>query len=109
MTQTEETKQIALKWLEAFNEQGETHLVDHLVNDDVVTHFHETVRLPRDGGQRARVPSEVALPKDAFPDQRFEEDILVVEDDLAFIAWTLRGTHKGEFHGKPATDQEVTV
>jgi predicted ester cyclase len=109
VTQTDETKQVARSLLKAFNEQGETHLVESLVTDDVVTHFPETVRLPRNGGKRSRVASEVALPKDAFPDQRFEEEILVAEDDLAFIAWKLSATHKGEFYGKPATEEEVTV
>lgn len=109
MARKDDSKKVARELLRAFNEAGETHLVDDLVSDDVVTRFPETVRVARGRRRRERVPSEVVLPRDAFPDQRFEEQILIAQDDLAFIAWDLTGTHKGEFHGKKGTGKKVTV
>jgi predicted ester cyclase len=109
MAQKDESKKVAREMLSAFNEEGETHLVDDLVSDDVVTRFPETIRVSRNGKRRQRVPSEVVLPRDAFPDQRFEEQIVIAQDDLVFIAWDLHATHKGEFHGKRATNKEITV
>jgi steroid delta-isomerase-like uncharacterized protein len=109
MAKKDETKKVAREMLAAFNEAGETHLVDDLVADDVVTRFSETVAISRNGGRRSRVASEVVLPRSAFPDQQFTEQIVIAQDDLAFIAWDLTGTHNGEFEGKAATGKQITV
>ena len=45
----------------------------------------------------------------AFPDLRLNvEDVFGEKDKLA-VAWTISGTHKGEFMGIPATDKRVSV
>ena len=110
MPKKDDSKKVARELLKRFNDEGETHLPDDLVSDDIVTRFPETIRISRNGrGRRQRVASEVVLPRDAFPDQRFEEQIVIAQDDLVFIAWDLTGTQKGEFHGKRATNKEITV
>lgn len=109
MAKKDDSKKVAREMLAAFNDAGETHLVDDLVSDDVVTRFVDTVRVSRNGGRRERVASEVVLPRDAFPDQHFEEQIVIAQNDLVFIAWDLTGTHQGEFLGKKATNKEITV
>lgn len=108
MAKKDESKKVAREMLRAFNEAGETHLVDDLVSDDVVTRFSDTVKVRR-GRKRERMPSEVVLPRSAFPDQEFVEQIVIAQDDLVFIAWDLHGTHKGEFHGKRGTNKRITV
>jgi steroid delta-isomerase-like uncharacterized protein len=44
----------------------------------------------------------------AFPDLHFTIDDMIAEGDKIAIRTTLTGTHKGEFHGIPATNKKVT-
>lgn len=45
----------------------------------------------------------------AFPDAHLEPANVVADDEHVCIAHTLSGTHKGEFHGIPATGRPVEV
>jgi steroid delta-isomerase-like uncharacterized protein len=45
----------------------------------------------------------------AFPDLRFTVEDIVGETEKLAVAWTISGTHKGEFMGIPATDKKVSV
>ena len=45
----------------------------------------------------------------AFPDLRITIEDLLGEGDRVAVRSTLRGTHRGEFFGLPATDRRVTV
>jgi predicted ester cyclase len=105
----DETKKVARELVRRFNDDGETHLPDDLITQETVTRFPETIRIASDGRGRQRTSSEVVLPRDAFPDQQFEEQILIADDEFAFIAWDLTATHEGEFFGHRPTGQKVTV
>lgn len=43
-----------------------------------------------------------------LPDLKFTVDDTVSEKDKFVVAWTITGTHKGDFLGVPATDRKVT-
>ena len=45
----------------------------------------------------------------AIPDWRVTIDDLVAEDDKVVVRWTGRGTHRGEWQGRPPTGREVTT
>ncbi len=45
----------------------------------------------------------------AFPDLRFTIEDIVGENEKLAVAWTISGTHKGEFMGIPATNKKVSV
>ena len=45
----------------------------------------------------------------AFPDAKLEPATLVADDEHVSVAYTLSGTHKGEFHGIAATDKRFEV
>jgi predicted ester cyclase len=106
----DDNKAVAREMLKAWNDEGETHLPDKLLSPDVVTRFHHPLKAPTGRGKRQRVPSEVALPREAFPDQKFTEQILIADDNgLVFIAWDLTATHEGELYGKRATGKQVNV
>ncbi len=45
----------------------------------------------------------------AFPDAHIEPAHLVADDEHVCIAYTLTGTHKGEFHGLTPTDKRIEV
>ena len=44
-----------------------------------------------------------------FPDLRFSVEDTVAENDKIVVAWTISGTHKGEFMGIPATNKKISV
>jgi len=95
--------------LEEWNARGETGLPDELVSRDIVTHFPRPLVAWSRGAERERVGPEIALPREAFPDQRFEEQILIAEGDMVFVAWDVTGTHLGPLYGREPTGKEVTV
>src|SRR6266446_5489657 len=45
----------------------------------------------------------------AFPDLRFNIEDIVGENEKLAVAWTISGTHKGEFMGIPATNKKVSA
>ncbi len=45
----------------------------------------------------------------AFPDAHIEPAHLVADDDHVCIAYTLTGTHEGDFNGIPATGRKIEV
>jgi steroid delta-isomerase-like uncharacterized protein len=45
----------------------------------------------------------------AYPDLRFTIDDLVAEGDRVAMRWTLRGTHRGPFLGRPPTGRPVQL
>jgi hypothetical protein len=46
---------------------------------------------------------------DAFPDNHWTLEDMVVEGDKAAVRWTVTGTHKGEFMGIPPTNRKGTI
>lgn len=45
----------------------------------------------------------------AFPDLHVEVDHLTATDDDVAFAYTITGTHEGDFQGHPATGKPVSV
>ena len=43
----------------------------------------------------------------AFPDIKIKVDALVADDDNVAFAYTLTGTHNGDFNGIPATGKKI--
>jgi len=43
-----------------------------------------------------------------LPDLRFNVDDTISEKDKLVVAWTITGTHKGDFLGVPATNKRVS-
>ena len=51
-----------------------------------------------------------SLPRRAwFPDAKIEPATLVADDDHVCVAYTLTGTHKGDFHGIDPTGERIQV
>ena len=47
--------------------------------------------------------------RNAFPDLHFTIDDMIAENDRVVTHYTVRGTHKGEFKGIPATGKQIAV
>jgi steroid delta-isomerase-like uncharacterized protein len=45
----------------------------------------------------------------AFPDLRFSIEDIVVEKEKVAVAWSISGTHKGEFLGIAPTNKKISV
>jgi steroid delta-isomerase-like uncharacterized protein len=45
----------------------------------------------------------------AFPDLRFTVEDIVGETEKLAVAWTISGTHKGEYIGIPSTNKKISV
>jgi len=45
----------------------------------------------------------------AFPDFSLTANAVIVEGDMAAKRWTVRGTHKAEYMGIPATGKEILI
>lgn len=47
--------------------------------------------------------------REAFPDMKIEVETLVADDDKVAFAYTLTGTHEGNFNGISATGRAIKV
>jgi steroid delta-isomerase-like uncharacterized protein len=85
---------------------GQLGLVDELLHPDYVNHSPGSPDLPRG---REGVKIVVASMRRGFPDLRYTIEELVVGEEAVATRTTMRGTHRGEFFGLPATGRAVEV
>jgi len=85
--------------------RGELDVIDEVFADDYVRHDSRPTS-PASGpaGQRQITAGFRA----AFPDLRFDVDLLVAEDDLVVARWTAAGTQAGAFGPLEATGRHAT-
>jgi steroid delta-isomerase-like uncharacterized protein len=84
---------------------GNLDLVDELTTDDFVDHEE----FPGQPAGKEGVKYFVNAMRDAFPDIKAEVGLTLESGDLAAAHVTLRGSHKGEFMGVPATETAVEI
>jgi steroid delta-isomerase-like uncharacterized protein len=101
---SEENKAIARRFYEGIN-AGRIEIIDELVADNLVEHEE----FPGLAGGRDGVRQFFQMILTAFPDFTMTMDDMVAEGDLVFIRATMRGTHRGDFMGIPATGKQVEV
>lgn len=87
---------------EAIN-SGDLDLIDGVVADDCVDHDPA----PDQGSGPQGFKDFFASMRRAFPDFGVEVEHMVATDDEVAIAYTLSGTHQGEFQGVQATGKAV--
>ena len=79
--------------------------IDDVYTDDYVGHEINGSH----GGSRDQVKQAAAAVFAAFPDFNLTADAIIAEGDKAVKLWTVRGTHKAEYMGIPATGKEIVV
>jgi len=78
---------------------GEVYAASYLGHDPAGTH----------AGSFEQLKQSCAATFAAFPDLALTADDVIVEGDMAVKRWTVRGTHKGDWMGIPATGKEITI
>src|SRR5918911_4542773 len=88
--------------LEAYN-QGNSAVFDEVVSENVADHF------PPPGFPAGREGYKMWIPalRTAFPDLQARLDLEIADGEKVVHRITLRGTHKGDFMGIPATGKPV--
>ena len=88
--------------LEAYN-QGNIAVFDEVVAETIADHF------PAPGFPAGREGYKLFVPalRTAFPDLQATLDLEIADGEKVVHRLTVRGTHKGEFQGIPATDKRV--
>jgi steroid delta-isomerase-like uncharacterized protein len=89
---------------ELFN-QGRLELIEELLHPEYVNHS------PSPGVPAGRDGLRVIVPalRSAFPDLTYTIEELVVGADAVATRTTLRGTHRGDFFGLPASGRAFCV
>lgn len=85
---------------------GNLDLIDELTADEFVDHEEG---FPGQPEGKEGIKFFVTTMREAFPDIKATVGETLEDGDLASARVTLRGTHKGEFMGVPASDKSVEI
>ena len=90
-------------------DDGDLDAVDAYLADTYT--IHHDPGDPWDGQtlDRAGFKDRVAKSRAAFPDQRFDTQALIAEDDSVVMTWLWSGTHGGDLPGFPATGRHIRM
>ncbi len=101
--QLEENKALVRRWFEEPGE-GNWAIINELCAPDYVWH------LPVRPKPLTREETEQFMRtfSAAFPDNRYMIEDMIAEGDKVVTRYTVRGTHKGDFLGIPATGKQVS-
>jgi steroid delta-isomerase-like uncharacterized protein len=97
-------KQIVRLYFQEWANQGNAQIADKLIAANVVLHSPRTTLTSLD-----QYKASMATFHAAFPDLHFTIDDQIGEGDRIVVRWTLRGTQRGEFQGRPGSSKPVTV
>jgi len=103
---TTNNKDVVLRyWYQELWDNWNIAVADDFLTDDY--HLHAPgVPVPLDRDTTKQV---VAMYGKSFPDLKHTVDELIGEGDTLAARWTVRGTHKGEFQGIPASGKSVKL
>ena len=100
-----ENKDLVRRFIEGVLVGGDFAALAELTAPDCVEHTAPPGEPPAEG-TAARF---MVLWRAAFPDLAITVEDLVAEGDRVAARWTLRGTHRGAFLGRPPTGRRVAV
>jgi|SRR5438552_10147622 len=98
-------KASVLRFYEELWGKGRLDVADEVFASDYVRHdLRATEIVPGPEGQK-RIAADF---RSAFPDLRFEVELLIAERDYVAGRWTASGTHLGSWGGLEPTGKRVT-
>ena len=100
----EENKRAQQKFGEAIN-SGRLEQLRDLVADDVKEHDPA----PNQGPGAQGYIDFFTMMRNAFPDMKVDVETMVAHEDKVAFAYTLTGTHKGDFMGVSGTNNNIKV
>ena len=102
----EENRQLVLRFFSEVFNAGDLEAVDAFIHPAHENHDPTAPDVPTgpDGVRRL-----VELYRGAFPDLRFEHEILAATDEWVAHRWTFSGTQRGEILGIEPTGKAVAV
>jgi len=103
---SEENKALARRFYAEVFGQGNMSVIDDLMAPDFVDHNPPGPGFApgREGTQQV-----VGMFRSAFPDLQFIVEDQIAEGDKVVNRLAVKGTHRGEFAGVPATGKSVTI
>lgn len=101
----EVNKENARRVMEEIINRGNLSLADELFATDYVCQSSGMPDMHGPDGFK----QFVSVYRTAFPDIHMTNDGAVGEGDTVVNLWTMRGTHRGELAGIPATGKQVTL
>jgi steroid delta-isomerase-like uncharacterized protein len=101
---TEDNKRIARRFLQVWG-QASLGTVDELVAPNLSV-FYPLMNAPIAGPEAFK--QHMARVHTAVPDGAIDIEEEIAEGDTVVVRWRLRGTHQGEYLGRPPTGKPVT-
>lgn len=98
----EENKQAQKKFGEAIN-SGDLEKLRDLVSEDVIEHDPA----PNQGPGAQGYIDFFSMMRKAFPNMEVAVETMVAAEDKVAFAYTLTGTHKGDFMGVSGTGKDI--
>ena len=102
---SERNKALARMLLEDDISRGDRSVAERVIHPDFFDHTNPPGMQHGLAGHNAIVD----LFRAAFPDQWWQIEDLIAEGDRVVARTTMRGTHRGDFFGIPATGRSVTL
>jgi steroid delta-isomerase-like uncharacterized protein len=101
----DDAKQLICDFYKEVWDRGNVDVCERVFAPDCVRHdLRPTQALPGPEGQK-RIAAEFRA---AFPDLRFEVEIVLAEDDFVAARWTASGTHSGAWAGIEPTGRSMS-
>src|SRR5438445_5984935 len=101
----EENKTIVRQFYDEVVNKGNINMIDKIAATNYVDHTAPPGIPPGKEGEKLWFK----MIRAAFPDGRTTIDDIIAEGDKVVVRATMKGTHKGEFMGIPATGKQVTI
>src|SRR5713226_616263 len=101
-----ENKAIVRRLYEEVWNKRRVELVDELMSPSHAMHSNH---VPDSCIGPEAYKREMARFVTGFPDLRFTVEDMVAENEKVAVAWTISGTHKGEFRGISPTGKKVSI
>src|SRR6267143_773762 len=101
----EENKAIVRQFYDEVVNKGNINMIDKIAALNYVDHTAPPGIPPGKEGEKVWFK----MIRAAFPDGRTTIDDIIAEGDKVVVRATMKGTHKGEFMGIPATWKQVTI